>query len=157
MSQGRKFEIVEPRITTRKEFEAERSRWEQLYRADPRGQIFLSWEWLHAYLRIAGRGWTILLVRDGETLVAALPIKVRGVPSALLPIARELAFLTEPVADYQGMLCLPGRENEVVDAFSRAIGRLHWDRATLRDLHDSRVVDVLERLRSAGNELAVTG
>ena len=149
--------IVDLRITTLNGFEAERERWERLYRADALSQVFLSFAWLRAYLAQAAPGWTILALRDGDELVAALPLTVRTVPSRLLPIARELSFVAEPIADYQGMLCLPHREHEAARAFADAIRAMHWDRASFRDVADARFVALLERLRGGGDALATTG
>jgi CelD/BcsL family acetyltransferase involved in cellulose biosynthesis len=149
--------IVDERITTLNGFEAERARWERLYRADPHGQVFLSWSWLRAYFAQARHRWTILVLRDGDELVAALPLQVRSVPARALPIARELAFATEPVADYQGMLCAPNREAEAVARFGAAIRAMRWDRASMRDVADPRILDLIARLRGANDAVAVTG
>lgn len=149
--------IVDVRITTVNGFEAERERWERLYRADAHGQVFLSWAWLRAYLAQAAPGWMILALRDGDELVAALPLTVRAAPSRRLPIARELAFASDPVADYQGMLCLPNREHEAVRAFAGAIRALRWDRGSFSDVADPRFVALLDRLRGGGDTVATTG
>src|ERR1700681_2557341 len=125
--------IVDLRITTLNGFEAERERWERLYRADALGHVFLSWPWLRAFLAHAAPGWTILALRDGDDLVAALPLTIRAVPSRMLPIARELSFVAEPI---------------------RA---MHWDRGSFRDVADARFVALLERLRGGGDAIATTG
>jgi CelD/BcsL family acetyltransferase involved in cellulose biosynthesis len=148
---------VDERITTLNGFEAERERWERLYRADPQSQVFLSWSWLRAYFAQARHAWTILTVHDGDDLIAALPLQVRPVPSRALPVARELAFATEPVADYQGMLCAPGREREAIARFGAAIGAMRWDRASFRDVADPRVLELIGRMRGVENAVTATG
>ncbi|HEY4440241.1 MAG TPA: GNAT family N-acetyltransferase [Candidatus Elarobacter sp.] len=138
------------------DFEAERARWSELYRADPSGRGFLSWEWLRAALPVVRQKWQIVVVREGETLVAALPLATRPIPSRALPIASELSFATDPIADYQGMLCLPGREREAARAFAAAIRRMRWDRAAFGDVADDRFDLVLAELRG-GTDATVTG
>ncbi len=138
------------RISSLSEFESERERWDALYRADELGQVFLSWPWLRAYLDQVRGAWTVLtLHRDGD-LVAALPLTVRGAPERRLPIARELTFASDPIADYQGMLCAPGLEHEAVSAFADAMRALPWDRALLRDVADPRIAALLAALGGTG-------
>jgi CelD/BcsL family acetyltransferase involved in cellulose biosynthesis len=144
-------------ITTPAGFAPERAAWERLYAADPLRQVFVSWAWLDAYLSTLAPGWTIAVLRDGDELVAALPLQVRSVPSRAFPVARELAFLGDPVADYNGMLCRPGREADAVSAFAATIRTMGWDRAVFRDLSDPRLDPLLALLQSAGGTLAQTG
>jgi CelD/BcsL family acetyltransferase involved in cellulose biosynthesis len=148
---------VDSPITTLNGFEAERERWDRLYEADPSSQLFLSHAWLGAYLRTAPRGWRILVLRDGDELLAALPLRISRVPSALLPVARQLAFASAPVADYQGMLCRPGREDAALRAFHAAIVALGWDRASFSDVADARIRDLLALLSSDGDEVRLSG
>lgn len=148
---------VDTWITTLAQFDAVRERWEQLYRADPARQIFLSWRWLRGYLAVAPAGWRIAAVRDGEDLVAALPLQLRGVPHRRVPIARELAFASEPVGDYQGLLCLPQREGDALPRLAGLIRALSWDRASLRDVADERIGTILAMLERDGAEVVPAG
>jgi CelD/BcsL family acetyltransferase involved in cellulose biosynthesis len=134
-------------IASLAEFEAERARWDELYSADPAANAFLSWSWLRAALPVVKQRWQIVLLREGETLVAALPLARRPIPSRWLPIAAELTFATDPLADYQGMLCRPGREHDAARAFVAAIRALRWDRAAFGDVADDRFDLVLAGLR----------
>ena len=127
-------------------FAAERERWDDLYRADSQAQVFLSRAWLSAYLPDLRHPWRILVLREGEALLAALPLLVRPVPHRRLPLARELAFASDPLADYQGLLCRPGREAEAVAAFAAAVEDMTWDRAVFADVHDPRFAALAERL-----------
>ncbi len=145
------------RITTLNGFEAERERWERLYRADPLGHVFLSWAWLRAYLAQAAPGWLILVLRESNELVAALPLQLRGVPMRRVPVARELAFTSEPIADYQGLLCLPNRETDAIRAFAESIRTLPWDRAVLRDVIDPRFAQLLAHVAVGGGAVSTTG
>jgi CelD/BcsL family acetyltransferase involved in cellulose biosynthesis len=148
---------VDSWITTLADFDAERARWERLYRADPARQVFLSWPWLRAYLAVAAAGWRIAVVRDGDALIAALPLQIRSAPHHRVPIARELAFASEPVGDYQGILCLPEREGEALPRLADQLRALRWDRASLRDVADERIAAILGLLERDGAVVTQTG
>jgi CelD/BcsL family acetyltransferase involved in cellulose biosynthesis len=137
-------------ISSLGEFEAERDSWDDLYRSDPHAQLFLSWRWLHAYLPQVEHPWTICLLREGERLVAALPLITRDVPHRLFPVARELRFACDPFADYEGMLCRPGSEHGVSQAFAEMLADLPWNTAVFTDVSDARFVQILAPLRSRG-------
>ncbi len=136
-------------------FADERIRWERLYEQDPHAQVFLSWAWLRSFLPIAAGGWRIIVLHDGDDFVAALPIAIRAVPSRYLPLARELTFASDPLGDYQGLLCVPSREAEVLRALSAEISRLRWDRAAFREVVDDRVTPMLRGV--AATALTVDG
>lgn len=143
-------------LSTLNEFDAERERWDTLYRADSLSQIFLSWSWLRAFLGDTS-SWKVLVVRDGNELLAALPLRLTGIPSAQLPVARQIAFASAPVGDYQGMLCLPGREHEALRALAAALGEMRWDRISFSDVNDPRIVDLLALVRRDGDRMETTG
>ena len=148
---------VDASITTPAGFATERESWERLYAADPHRHVFMSWAWLDAYLYTVPPGWTIAVFREGDELIAALPLQVRSVPSRALPVARELAFAGDPVADYGGMLCRPGREADAVRAFAATIQTLGWDRAAFRDDADPRLDALLTLLQPDGRTFVQTG
>ena len=79
-----------------------------------------------------------------------MPLFVHGVPHRLLPLARELRFATDPVADYAGVLCAAGAECDAVPALAQAISAIGWDRAVLCDVRDERMGRVLARLSELG-------
>ena len=133
-------------ITSLEQLAAHRDAWDALYRADPRAQLFVSSAWLRAHLSLVPRGWTIHVLRDGDDFVAALPTATRPIPHAALPIARELRFPTDPLADYQSMLCRPGREGEALAQFVDLLVAARWDRLALRHVHDPRVAELVARL-----------
>jgi len=137
-------------ITSLEQLAAHRDAWEALYRADPRAQLFLSSAWLRAHLGLVPAGWTIHVLREGDEFVAALPTATRPIPHRILPIARELRFPTDPLADYQSMLCRPGREREAVAAFVERLVAERWDRVALRHVHDPRIAELAERLARRG-------
>jgi CelD/BcsL family acetyltransferase involved in cellulose biosynthesis len=141
-------------ITSVAEFEAHRSRWDALYRADPHAQLFLSSAWLHAHLTVVSDPWTVHVLTEGDELVAGIATATRPLPHRRLPVARELRFATDPLADYQGMLARPGREADAIAAFAQRLGAAPWDRLALRDVHDPRIGRLAE-LVAAGPRIAL--
>ncbi len=148
---------VDSPITSLNGFKAERERWERLYRADRHSHVFLSWSWLFAYLSTAPAGWTVLALRDGDELVAALPLRTSAVPSPLVPIASQLSFASTPFGDYQGMLCRAEREHDAPRAFARAMLALRWDRAWFPDVVDARFMRLLDALGGDVARVELTG
>jgi CelD/BcsL family acetyltransferase involved in cellulose biosynthesis len=138
------------RIGDRASFDAMRPAWDALRRDDPYATIFLSSSWLRAFLDISPTPWTILALREADRLVAALPISVRGMPHARVPIARELTFATAPFADYQGLLCRPEDEDAAVARFADALFAQGWERATFPDVADPRIERLIDALRARG-------
>jgi CelD/BcsL family acetyltransferase involved in cellulose biosynthesis len=128
------------------QFEEHRSRWDALYGADPGAQLFLSSAWLHAHLTLVSDPWTIHVLTDGDEFAAALATATRPLPHRSLPIARELRFATDPLADYQGMLARPRHEQAAIASFARVLGAAPWDRLALRDAHDPRIAQLAELL-----------
>ncbi len=135
------------------EFDALRTEWDDLRHADPHATLFLSWDWLRAYLTAAPNGWRILTVRERGRLIAALPVSIAGVPHRRAPIARELRFATAPFADYQGMLCRPEHETVAIVELCAMLQALRWDRARFSDVRDPRFSAVIARLAADGVEM----
>jgi len=148
---------VDSAITSLNGFRAERERWERLYRADAHSHVFLSWSWLYAYLSTSSPGWTIVVLRDGDELVAALPLRRSAVPSRFLPIARQITFASTPYGDYQGMLCRPESEHVALRGFERALLAMRWERASFPDVVDARFVRLLDTLRGDVAAVELTG
>lgn len=133
-------------ITSLAEFDEHRVAWDALYRADPHAQLFLSSAWMRAHLGLVPPGWTIHVLRHGDDFVAALATAVRPIPHPLVPIARELRFPTDPLADYQGMLCRPDRECDAIAAFAAILEAAPWERLALRHVQDARIAQLAARL-----------
>ncbi len=139
------------RVTTIEAFERERAAWEAIERVDPHVSVFTTWRWLRAYLPIARHRWTILALREGADTLAYLPIARNG-----SIVDRELFLGGNPTADYTGMVALPGREHEAVDAFARALKREPADGVNFHDVRDPRVEALAERLVERGLRLEST-
>lgn len=92
--------------------------WNELLRASAADNLFLTFEWLHTWwTRLAeDRRLHVLLVRDGERLVAAAPLALRS--GHFLRGARTLEFLgTGTVgSDYLDVLVRKGSERQALEA-----------------------------------------
>ncbi len=124
-------------------FDEIRSRWDDLRRADRYATVFLSSAWLRAFFATSPVPWSVLVLRDGDRLVAALPISIRGTPHPRLPVARELMFAADPFADYNGLLCRDEDEAEALAALARALRAMSWNTAEFRDAADPRIASLL--------------
>jgi CelD/BcsL family acetyltransferase involved in cellulose biosynthesis len=140
-------------IETLGAFDAIRPEWDELRRADPHATVFLTSGWLRAFLSMSPTPWSILTLRAGGVLVAALPISMRGAPHHRLPLARVLTFASAPFADYQGMLCRPEYEDAAIEAFAETLRALAWQRADFPDVRDPRIGALAHRLSGAGTLL----
>jgi CelD/BcsL family acetyltransferase involved in cellulose biosynthesis len=139
------------RIRTIEAFDAARADWEALEREDPHATVFMTWNWLRAYLPVARHRWTILALRESGRAVAYLPIAWNG---SLLD--RELFLGGNPVADYTGMLALPAHEEAAIGAFADALLRESWDGLNLCDVSDPRIETLVRRLVDRGAQLTAT-
>ncbi len=148
--------LAQRQLTTLAELDACAQHWDELHEADVHGHVFLGRRWLRACLPLVRGRWRILTLSEGGALLAALPLVLRPIPGPRIPLARELAFATDPIADYQGLLCRSGHEVAAVEAFAETIRRLPWDFAAFNNVSDERVAALLTRLAPCGR-LAATG
>ncbi len=129
-----------------------REDWNRLVDASVRPNVFLTWEWLHAWWTHFGQGHTlnVLVVRDPEGGVAGIAPFFIEREGGAWPM-RVLKFLGTRLvsSDYLDLLAKPGREREVAVAVLRAIreDRDRWDLARLSDLLEDAVC-----LQSLGEE-----
>lgn len=133
------------RISTLEGFDRERSRWETLESLDPNVTVFTTWKWLRAYLPTARTRWRILVVRDGPDAIAYLPIARNR-----SPIDREMYLGGNPVADYTGMIALPGRAEAAVTAFADFLAKQPWDGFNVCDVADPHIDTLVRRLADRG-------
>ncbi len=120
--------------------------WRALERADGEGHAFLSWPWMWGRLRALHASWEVLVVRAGAPArtIGILPLRALGRRGAW-------GMAGSPLADFTGLLCAPGREEEVIDALVGHLARTA-DRGPLElaDVHDRRVEELLARLGAEG-------
>jgi CelD/BcsL family acetyltransferase involved in cellulose biosynthesis len=139
------------RISTVDGFDKERSRWEALEALDPNVTVFTTWKWLRAYLPTARLRWTILVLREGDEAIAYLPIARNR-----SPIDRELFLGGNPVADYTGMIALPGHAEAAVGAFAEFLAAQPWDGFNVGDVADPNIDTLVRRLADRGMLISET-
>jgi CelD/BcsL family acetyltransferase involved in cellulose biosynthesis/RimJ/RimL family protein N-acetyltransferase len=114
------------------ELEAE---WQPLWRRSATADIFGSFGWLRAWWSIYGPECTLraLVVFDGEQPIGLLPLVLR---------ANRWRFLGAPERDYCDVLCMPGREREVVPELLAAAAALArpGERCVLEDIPETSLI-----------------
>ena len=135
------------RVLSPTEFETLRLQWNTLVFAAARPNPFLTWEWLQAWLETSSgtepAPW-LLTVWRGDELVGAAPL-CRERRSVRFLAVRELD------ADYADLLALPGCEEAVVEAVTRALlGSDGWTRLILEGFSVGALVERLAQ-RLAGS------
>lgn len=132
------------RIEDLSQFEALKPAWDALAAADEQAHTFVSWAWLRGYYDTTRSNWLIFGYKPphSQDYAAFLPLAYRiqraGGEKALFLGAAQ-------AADYTGMVCLPGFEEEVLDAFAAAIQKLSWDSFLMHDIMDQRMLRLPER------------
>ncbi|MBW4666317.1 MAG: GNAT family N-acetyltransferase [Cyanomargarita calcarea GSE-NOS-MK-12-04C] len=111
-------------------FKKIRENWDSVYKADPQAQFFLSWVWLFGWLQMVHEPWFILAVKldtNGSSYVAFFPLKIVLEQQDGGGFYTQLYMVGNSVADYTGLICLPGYEEEVIPAFAAYIQQqLTW-------------------------------
>lgn len=128
-------------ISSREELQGLRKNWEELYRADPEAQYFLSWPFISDYFRRFEGRWFILAARSGSAsspYVALMPLRLGTMLNS-----KEGFFYNEIhmggayVADYTGAICDPQFAQASMAAFAKHLKKMHWARLHLTDLRMS--------------------
>jgi CelD/BcsL family acetyltransferase involved in cellulose biosynthesis len=105
-----------------------RENWEAVYAADPEAQFFLSWTWNWNSMISTKGAWLVLAARPsapGSGYVAFLPIRIRT-RWAEGGLVNDLALGPIRLADYKGLICMPGQEEAAIPALSRHLESLRW-------------------------------
>lgn len=115
--------------------------WQDLYSADPEAQIFLSFDWLHPWLRLVRNNWFVLLAwkdRDGGELAGLLPMRFSD-GNGSDESRRIILPAGAPAADFTGLLCRPEAEDHVVRALAGALLQIGGrERIEFPNMHISR-------------------
>ena len=96
---------------------------------DRYAHFFLSWEWLSGWLTMIYEPWLILAYSPAGSHdpVAFLPLKFTLDYGDDKRLECELCMAGNSMADYTGLLCLPGYEQEAIKAFAQYIlEQLKW-------------------------------
>jgi CelD/BcsL family acetyltransferase involved in cellulose biosynthesis len=133
------------------DFDALKSDWNTVYRADPHAQIFLSWAWLRGWFAVTPYRWFVLAVQPEESAapVAFLPLALHTVQRFGISLLQELYMGGNPLADYTGFLCLPDYETTAVAALADFLQhKFNWDIFQVKDVLDPRLEGFLKRFSS---------
>ncbi|NJN86687.1 MAG: GNAT family N-acetyltransferase [Leptolyngbyaceae cyanobacterium SL_7_1] len=142
-----------------KEFEAIKPNWDFVYESDPQAQFFLSWEWLSGWLPMVSEPWLILAakINTENNYVAFFPIKISLTQDEIGTFYTELCMAGNSMADYTGLLCLPGNEAAVISAFAAYIQQqLVWCNFELQNIleTDRRIHQFLTHFSRESFELS---
>jgi CelD/BcsL family acetyltransferase involved in cellulose biosynthesis len=142
-------------ITSMDEFDRLRGPWDAIYAADPLASAFLQWGWMRGWFEASPYGWCVLAARDESTnqWLGFFPVSMLGGQSPLrVDQVREIRPAGNPVADYNGMVCVPDRQDEVVSALAQHFSRsLRWDVLRLKDILDPRIEQLVSRLEGGAS------
>ncbi len=118
---------------------AVRPEWEAVYDADPEGHYFLSWTWLSKWLARFPDQWSILAVRPeaGAPYVAFLPLRTRIMSSRGGEPVNVINMAGNYGADYSGILCKAGYEEQAIPALAGHVRTLHWANLRLENFRAS--------------------
>ncbi|MGB7710479.1 MAG: tetratricopeptide repeat protein [Microcoleus sp.] len=98
--------------------------WDFVYESDPHAQFFLSWVWLSGWLNMVAEPWFILAAKPDphdSSYIAFFPLKLILNQRDGGGFETQLYMAGNSVADYTGLICLPGYEEEVIPAFAAYI------------------------------------
>lgn len=128
------------RITNLKDFQTIRTDWDAVYKADSLAQFFLSWVWLSGWFQILSDPWLVLAARsnDDSSYVAFFPLILTQEQNQDGEIYRKLCMGGNRMADYTGLICVPGYEETVISAFAEYIkNQLNWSTFHLENILDT--------------------
>ena len=132
-------------VTTERAWEALEPSWDSLVDRSGSATIFLTCEWLRPWWRNyrgSGETLSILVAREGETVIGLAPLYRSRATAYGLGSIRRLGFIGDSSGDseYLDFIIEPGREAEVLAAFFEHLdggrackpARGGWDVAELR-------------------------
>ncbi|WP_293152638.1 MULTISPECIES: GNAT family N-acetyltransferase [unclassified Microcoleus] len=122
-------------------FKKIRENWDYVYAADCQAQFFLSWIWLSGWLEVVHEPWFILAAKpdtddpSDSSYVAFFPLKILLTHQDGGGFETEICMAGNSMADYTGLICLPGYEEEAVPAFAAYIQQqLAWSTFNVKSI-----------------------
>ncbi|MDZ8054847.1 MAG: tetratricopeptide repeat protein [Aulosira sp. ZfuVER01] len=119
-------------------FKKIRENWDSVYEADPQAQFFLSWIWLFGWLQMSAEPWFILAAKantQDSFYVAFLPLKILLNQQDGGGFDTEICMAGNSMADYTGVICLPGYEEEIIPSFAAYIRQqLVWSSFEVKNI-----------------------
>jgi len=141
-------------------FKKIRENWDSVYAADHQAQFFLSWIWLSGWLQMLHEPWFILAAKPDtkdSSYVAFLPLKKILTHQDGGGFETEICMAGNSMADYTGLICLPGYEEEVIPAFAAYIQqKLVWSSFNVKSIleTDKRMYLFLSKFSADSFELS---
>ncbi|MEG3848875.1 GNAT family N-acetyltransferase [Microcoleus sp. herbarium19] len=119
-------------------FKKIRENWDSVYGADSQAQFFLSWIWLSGWLQMVHEPWLILAAKpdtQDSSYVAFFPLKILLTHREGGGFETEICMAGNSMADYTGLICLPGWEAEIMPAFAAYIQQeLVWSTFNVKSI-----------------------
>ncbi|MEG3922194.1 GNAT family N-acetyltransferase [Microcoleus sp. T3_A4] len=137
-----------------------RENWDSVYAADHQAQFFLSWIWLSRWLQMVHEPWFILAAKPDtkdSSYVAFFPLKTLLAHQDVGGFETEICMAGNSIADYTGLMCLPGYEEEVIPAFAAYIQqKLVWSSFNVKSIleTDTRMSLLLRNFSADSFELS---
>ena len=116
-----------------------RENWNYLYTADPQAHFFLSWVWLSQWLTMVNDGLPLILAAKPDdcdsSYVALFPLNIGIETKDRGSFGTKICMAGNSMADYTGLICLPGYEEEVIPAFAHYIQQhLVWSSFQVKNI-----------------------
>lgn len=106
-----------------------RENWDEVYDADPHATLFLSWNWLFAWLGNLSTPWIVLAAKESGSdarHLAFFPLRIDTRIDGEGRFSNDLTMAGSHAADYCGLISIPEFEAKAITAFARQIMRMNW-------------------------------
>jgi CelD/BcsL family acetyltransferase involved in cellulose biosynthesis len=146
-------------IYRREELDALKQNWDDLYRADPEAQYFLSWQFISAFFRRFEGQWFVLAASQDarpSPYVALMPLRLKTRMNGKAGFFyHDVMTGGSYVADYTGAVCAPEFAQAAMAGFGRHLRKMHWANLHLENLRMSggRLKAFLDRLEDKPLEI----
>ncbi len=117
------------------EFDELKVNWEDVYNADLKATIFVSWAWTKAWIKLFPRDWLVIGVRQNE----------QGPYVAFMALRRKKDIFTlvsggVPLVDHTGFVCRKEYEKKAISTIAEFIqNSLKWNTLSLEAVFDTRL------------------
>lgn len=113
-----------------------KANWDAVYDVDPECQIFLTWNWIHAWFKKLGGKWCVLAAKPDakSSYVAFLPLQFRWDMKKDGRLHNEIKMGGSEFADYTGFVCDPAHQEEALPALADHLLEMIWMRLTFNNI-----------------------
>lgn len=124
-------------IDTLDALERLKGNWDAVYEADPEAQFYMSWTWISGWFRRLGSQWLVLAARDkpdAGAYVGFFPLQLRTERGKDGSFHNELRIGGGYSTGYNGPICDPRLEGEVLRAFAGHVQTMNWAKLHLDNI-----------------------